>query len=162
MSNLSLQFSIACGRKGVPRSTSFQAWAQAAWLGASAKGYARECGVSLRLVDLAEGRALNLQYRGRDYATNVLSFAGAGPGEIPPGAPKNYRPDWLGDLLICVPVVQSEAIAQGKAVKAHYAHLTVHGVLHLLGFDHIKKAEAKVMEALEVQILAGLGFADPY
>ena len=110
--------------------------------------------LSIRIVDIAEGRALNRDYRGKDYATNVLSF----PAELPPGVSLPL----IGDLAICAPVVAREAAEQGKDPRDHWAHMTVHGVLHLLGYDHIQDNEAEAMEALETRILAGLGIADPY
>ena len=110
--------------------------------------------LSIRIVDIAEGRALNRDYRGKDYATNVLSF----PAELPPGVSLPL----IGDLAICAPVVAREAAEQGKDPRDHWAHMTVHGVLHLLGYDHIQDSEAEAMEALETRILAGLGIADPY
>jgi probable rRNA maturation factor len=105
--------------------------------------------VTVRFVAEAEGRRLNREYRGKDYATNVLSF------------PYSRRP-LAGDLVICVPVVAREARAQGKEVRAHYAHLLVHGCLHLQGMDHEASGEAARMERRERAILARLGFADPY
>ena len=110
--------------------------------------------LSLRLVGAAEGRRLNRDFRGRDYATNVLSF----PYEPLPGEKSRL----LGDLVICAPVVAREAREQGKALRDHYAHLTLHGVLHLLGYDHIEDADAERMEALETRLLSRLGIADPY
>jgi probable rRNA maturation factor len=101
-------------------------------------------------VDEAEGRALNLAYRNKDYATNVLTFT------------ITETPHLLGDIVICAPIVASEAAEQGKTVAAHYAHLTVHGVLHLHGYDHEIEAQAELMEAIEIQILAKLGYANPY
>jgi probable rRNA maturation factor len=101
------------------------------------------------VVGPAESRALNRRYRGKDKPTNVLSFPCEAPGE-------------LGDVVICAPVVAREAREQGKAVAAHWAHMVVHGVLHLRGFDHIRAAQAKVMEARERAILARLSFPDPY
>ena len=102
----------------------------------------------------SEGRALNRHYRGKDYATNVLSF----PADLPAGV----KMPLLGDLVICAPVVVREAREQRKSPQAHYAHLTVHGVLHLLGWDHDDDKEAEAMEQLEREILAGLGLPDPY
>ena len=107
-----------------------------------------------RIVDEAEGRALNERWRGRDHATNVLSF----PAELPPGVALPL----LGDLVVCAPVVAREAAEQGKAEADHWAHLVIHGTLHLLGFDHETEAEATVMEDLERALLAGLGIGDPY
>ena len=108
----------------------------------------------IRLVDEAESRQLNRDYRGKDRPTNVLSF----PFEAPP----EVLTPLLGDLVICAPVVVREAREQGKPADAHWAHMLVHGVLHLLGYDHLEPAEADEMEALERDILAGLGFPDPY
>jgi probable rRNA maturation factor len=110
--------------------------------------------VSIRIVDAEEGQALNRQYRGRDYATNVLSFE----ADLPPGV----NLPLIGDLVICAPVVAREAAEQGKKANDHWAHLTIHGTLHLLGYDHIEDGEAEEMEALETRILKGLGIADPY
>lgn len=151
MSEPAVHLGYAVPRRGVPAPASFRRWVAAALRGA---GRRRAAELSIRIVDAAEGRALNRDYRGRDYATNVLSF----PAELPPGV---HLP-LIGDLAICAPVVAREAAEQGKAVREHYAHLTVHGVLHLLGHDHVEDAQAERMEALETRILAGLGIADPY
>ena len=110
--------------------------------------------LTLRLVDEAEGRMLNQRWRERDYATNVLSFPAEGLADI--------APDLLGDIVLCAPVVVAEAASQGKTAMAHWAHLTVHGVLHLLGFDHEDDDTAAEMEEHEHAILAGMGIADPY
>ena len=155
---LELGISFATARAGIPAKASFQKWAQAAFDALKSANFAANVGMSLRIVDLDEGRALNLQYRGRDYATNVLSF----PSELPVGMPKNFKLDWLGDLIVCAPVIALEAVEQHKALRDHHAHMCVHGVLHLLGLDHLQAEEAKYMEALEVQILAEFGFGDPY
>ena len=106
--------------------------------------------VTIRIVDEPEGRALNSTYRGKDYATNVLTF------------PLAETPHLMGDIIICAPVVVAEAAAQNKSPVAHYAHLTVHGVLHLHGYDHEIEAQAQLMETIEIQILANLGYANPY
>ena len=150
---LEVAVSYAAPRKGVPASNSFRRWVQAAL-----EGRIREADLAIRIVDSEEGQALNRHYRGKDYATNVLSF----PAERPPGLPKNARFPLLGDLVICAPVVASEAAEQGKPLNAHYAHLTVHGSLHLLGWDHENEPEALAMEQLEREILAELGIDDPY
>ena len=113
--------------------------------------------ISLRIVDEDEGRALNNTYRGKDKATNVLSFPSGIGAELPAGLP---RP--LGDVVICAPLVRREAAEQGKTERDHWAHLLVHGTLHLLGYDHESAREAEAMEALEREILAGRGVADPY
>lgn len=110
--------------------------------------------LTLRIVDEAEGRALNGQFRGKDKATNVLSF----PNEPMPGEPDDY----LGDIAICAAVVAREAAEQGKTLTAHWAHLVVHGVLHLQGYDHQDETEATVMEAREIEIVMGFGFPHPY
>ncbi len=105
-------------------------------------------------MDESEGRELNQQYRGKDYATNVLSF----PFEAPPGVDLGL----LGDLVICAGVVEREAREQNKSREAHWAHLVIHGMLHLQGYDHQEPDEAETMENLEVHLLAELGFPDPY
>lgn len=111
--------------------------------------------LTIRLVDEAEGRELNHTWRHKDYATNVLSF----PADVPEGI---LDIPLLGDMVICVPVVEREAAEQGKTPEAHWAHLVIHGCLHLLGYDHIEEDEALEMEDLERQLLAELGHADPY
>lgn len=113
-----------------------------------------EAEVSLYIVDEAESQELNSQYRGKDYPTNVLSFPADIPEEV--GVPL------LGDLVICAPVVEREAQEQGKTLAAHWAHMLVHGSLHLLGFDHLENNEADEMEALETEIITGLGYPAPY
>lgn len=110
--------------------------------------------LTVRIVDEAESAALNSQYRGKDYPTNVLSFTYDIPAEV--------EMNLLGDLVICAPVVQHEAGQQGKAEQAHWAHMIIHGVLHLLGFDHLNDSDAQNMERHEIAILAKLGFPDPY
>ncbi len=149
--SVSVEKALTAEEKAItPRKRMFRAWAQAAWRGVPLT-------VSLRLVGEEEGHALNLQYRGKDYATNVLSFVyDEVGGEWPAGMPR------MGDLVICVPVVRREAVQQGKTLEAHFAHLMVHGMLHLQGFDHEQDDEAALMESLETQVLAGLGYADPY
>ncbi len=147
---LDLSVQYACNREGVPLRTDFRRWLRAAEAGAAR--------ITVRVVDEAEGRELNRDYRGKDYATNVLTFA-YDEGEdmpLPAGLPL------MGDLVLCRQVVEREAVEQGKALDAHYAHLSVHGMLHLQGFDHETEAEADEMEARERTILAGLGYPDPY
>jgi len=111
--------------------------------------------LTIRLVDEPEGRELNRTWRQKDYATNVLSF----PAEVPDGL---LDIPLLGDLVICVPVLEREAAEQGKTLQAHWAHLVIHGCLHLLGYDHIDDDEAEEMESIERQLLAELGHTDPY
>lgn len=150
---LDVAVSYALPRAGLPAAVSFRKWVAAAL-----EGRIREADLAIRLVDTKEGQALNHHYRGKDYATNVLSF----PAELPEGLPKGMKFPLLGDLVICAPVVEREAREQGKRLAAHYAHLTVHGTLHLLGWDHEDDREAEAMERLEREILAELGVADPY
>jgi probable rRNA maturation factor len=148
---LELALSYGCPRRGVPARASFSRWGSAALAAAGTRGAFQ---LSIRVVDVAEGLALNRDYRGKAYATNVLSF----PADTAvPGGPR-----LLGDLALCAPVIEREADEQGKRVSAHYAHLTVHGVLHLLGYDHQVDSAAAAMEALELKALASLGLADPY
>jgi len=131
-------------------------WAAAAWLDES------DAGVVLRIVAEAESQTLNYSFRNKDYPTNVLSFVYEPPpfdfiddfevGEV----------DYLGDLIICLPVVEREASEQGKPLVHHWAHMVVHGLLHLQGYDHITELEAHIMEAREIDILQQLGFPNPY
>jgi probable rRNA maturation factor len=136
--------------KGTPSPQQLRAWARRA-LGAAARGE-----LTLRIVDEEESAALNSRYRRKRGPTNVLSFGGGDApetrGELPP----------LGDLVICAAVVQREAREQGKPAPAHWAHMVVHGVLHLQGYDHETSAEAATMEERERELLAALGFPDPY
>jgi len=126
----------AVPRRGLPSAAALRAWARAAGAGST----------TLRIVAQREARALNRRYRRRDYATNVLSFSYGGSG----------------DIVLCHPVIAREAREQKKSVRAHYAHLVVHGVLHLRGHAHDDKAGAQRMEAREIRILRRFGFADPY
>lgn len=132
----------------VPSLSSFETWAMAVM------GREESSEVSIRLVDEAESGALNETYRHKVGPTNVLSF----PCDVPAGVPCAI----LGDLVICAPLVEKEAALQGKSVEAHWAHLVVHGLLHLKGHDHVLPAEALAMEALEIEILARLGYPNPY
>lgn len=136
-------------RARIPSATRFRRWVMAALRGRRARAE-----ITIRVVTPAESRRLNARYRGKDKPTNVLSFACEAPSLLKLPA--------LGDLVICAQVVKREARQQGKPVEAHWAHMTVHGVLHLLGYDHQRKNEARHMEALEKTILAGLGHPDPY
>ena len=146
---LDVAVSYGLPRKGLPAAASFRKW-----IAAALKGRILRADLALRLVDEREGRCLNRHYRGRNYATNVLSF----PAELP----KGVKLPLLGDIVLCAPVVAREAREQGKPLAAHYAHLTVHGVLHLLGFDHDDPRDADAMETIEREILAGMGLPDPY
>jgi len=138
---LSLQFADKSHRDHLPRHK------VARWLRAALDADAE---LAVRIVDAEEGQTLNRDFRRKDYATNVLTFDYA------------QEPVVMADLVICAPVIAREADEQGKTLEAHYAHMLVHGALHAQGWDHIKKKEAVAMEAREREILAALGFADPY
>ena len=153
MIELDLQVASEAGH--LPTLANFQAWCAIALRQRSA-----DSELTIRLVDEEEGRELNRTWRGKDYATNVLSFPADVPDEVG-GIPLLDIP-LLGDLVICVPVVEREAVEQGKTPEAHWAHLVIHGCLHLLGYDHIDDEEAEEMEALERLLLAELGHPDPY
>jgi len=137
---LSVQYGVA--GDGLPTRQRMRSWARATLL--------TDAQVTLRLVGRREGRTLNRDFRGKDYATNVLTFAYL---DIEPVC---------GDIVLCAPVIAKEAREQRKPLQAHYAHLVVHGMLHLQGFDHENSDDARVMEALEAEIVAKLGYADPY
>ncbi|RTZ16166.1 rRNA maturation RNase YbeY [Vibrio aquaticus] len=124
------------------------------WLSSAVTQFQPQAEVTIRVVDEEESHQLNHDYRGKDKPTNVLSF----PFEAPPG----IEMDLLGDLIICRQVVEREAIEQNKPLMAHWAHMVVHGSLHLLGYDHIEDDEAEEMESLETEIMQGMGFKDPY
>lgn len=147
--NLQLEVQCVVEDDGIPGAMQFQSWAEAAL-----SGRRDQAELVVRIVDREESRQLNREYRSKDKPTNVLSF--------PFEAPAVVESDLLGDLVICAPLVTEEALAQDKPLQAHWAHLLVHGVLHLLGFDHINEQEADVMEGLEVEVLESLGFPDPY
>jgi probable rRNA maturation factor len=132
----------------VPEPSHFELWSRAAYRGAQPNS------VCIMIVDERESQQMNAHYRGKDRPTNVLSFS----LEIPP----QVEEQCLGDLVICAPVVEREALAQGKPVAAHWAHMVVHGMLHLQGYDHETEGQAAAMEGLETEILQRLGFADPY
>jgi len=141
--DLAIQFAV---KAELPTRADFRRWAKAALKG--------DVSAALRIVDAEEGLALNRDYRGRDYATNVLTFEYGQDPET--GA-------LTGDIVLCAPVVEKEAAKQGKPLAAHYAHLTVHGMLHLQGYDHeTSKHDAVGMEAIERFIMESLGFPDPY
>jgi len=152
---LDVSVGYAVPRAGLPSALSFRKW-----IAAALANRIREADLAVRIVGAREGRALNRHYRGKDYATNVLSF----PAELDDDIklPKGVTMPLLGDLVLCAPVVAREAREQKKPLAAHYAHLTVHGALHLLGWDHDNDTDAGCMERLEREILAGLGIEDPY
>ena len=145
---MDLELQLASEAGELPARADFETWAETALEDEPRRG------LVIRVVDEAESRALNRDYRGRDKPTNVLSF----PFEAPPGVPSDH----LGDLVICAPVVAREAAEQGKPPAHHWAHMVVHGVLHLRGFDHLEPEEAEEMEARERALLARLGIPDPY
>lgn len=139
---LALSVQYAAENDGLPTRNQLRAWVKAA--------LQRDADVTVRLVGAEEGHTLNRQYGRKDHATNVLTFT------YPDTDPLS------GDIALCVPVVDREAREQHKNLQAHYAHLVVHGMLHLQGYDHRKAADARVMESLETEIVTGLGYADPY
>ena len=147
---IELDLQNASSGQNLPSFEDFQTWCSLALRQRSG-----DSELTIRLVDEPEGRELNHTWRHKDYATNVLSF----PAEIPDGL---LDIPLLGDLVICVAVVEREAAEQDKTLTAHWAHLVIHGCLHLLGYDHIEDAEAEEMEQLERQLLAELGHPDPY
>ena len=139
---LSLSVQYASNDVDLPVRPRIRRWVRAALL--------RDATVTVRFVDAIEGRALNAEFRGKDYATNVLTFV------------YDDEHPRAGDIVLCAPVVRREAAAQGKPLTDHHAHLVIHGMLHLQGFDHERHADAAVMEARETMILAGFGLPDPY
>jgi len=145
---IELEVQRATAFEPVPDDRQFVRWVQAALGGDTAVE------LTLRIVGEEEGRRLNRRYRGKDAATNVLSF----PADLPPeiGLPL------LGDIVLCAPLIAAEAADQRKPAEAHWAHLTIHGVLHLLGHDHLAAEQAEQMEALEIAMLESLGIANPY
>lgn len=128
------------------------------WVKAALDGRHGDYSLAIRVVDEAEMQKFNHRYRQKNYPTNVLSF----PSDLPEHLPPEVRESLLGDLLICAPVVEREALEQKRSQGDHWAHLTIHGVLHLLGYDHELDEEAVVMESMEKEILAKLGISDPY
>ena len=138
---LAVQYAVS-DSKNCPTRSQFRRWVKAA-LSQSAE-------IVIRLVDEVEGQQLNHQFRGKDYATNVLTFA---DHDIQP---------LLGDIVLCAPVIEQEAQQQHKQLQAHYAHMTIHGILHLQGYDHLDDSEAAEMEQLEIQILSQFGLPNPY
>lgn len=151
---LELEVSYAARRPWAPSRVQFGSWVAAALAAAGVPAAPGPVALSVRIVGTARSRSLNARYRRKHHPTNVLSFAGA--GRSPDG--RNF----LGELVICAPVVAREARLQEKTRLSHWAHMTVHGVLHLLGHDHQRPREARKMAAAEVQILDRLGFSNPY
>ena len=154
---IELQLQIASQSTQLPDEETIQAWLSQ--IGKDING----ASVGIRIVDIDESAALNDQYRHKQGATNVLSFPFESP-ELPVelGEEEVSVEHFLGDLVICAPIVESEAKTQTKTLEAHWAHMVVHGVLHLQGYDHIEQADAEKMEAIERAVLADLGFPDPY
>lgn len=149
MSDIHVDVDNACQDAHAPDTAAFLAWVSAALDQSRTRAE-----LAIRIVDEAESAALNAQYRHKDTPTNVLSF--------PSGLPENCEPPILGDLAICAAVVEREAGEQHKTLEAHWAHMVIHGTLHLLGFDHVDDADADIMEAREIAIMKILGFANPY
>lgn len=147
--NLELELQIATQQESIPSRESFITWSKSAL-----RDERKQAEIVIRLVGEDEIQQLNREYRGKDKPTNVLSF--------PANLPDIVDSDLLGDLVICAPVVVCEAQQQGKPPEAHWAHMVVHGVLHLLGYDHQDEADAQTMERLEREVMSGLGFQDPY
>src|SRR3954453_6792965 len=147
---LKLAVQYAAHGEGIPGRTMFRKWVKA--------GLAQDAEIVLRIVDEPEGRSLNQGFRGKDYATNVLTFdyGHDDSAEYMPSPPLR------GDIVLCAPVIENEARQQCKSLAAHYAHLTIHGVLHLQGHEHEEAAEAEIMEQLEAKILSRLGYDNPY
>lgn len=148
--NVNLDLQYATGRAGLPSAAQLRRWARAALSGLRRRSVA----VTLRVVGDAESRALNARYRGKRKPTNVLSF--------PFAPPRGVKSDLLGDLVICAPVVRREAHTQRKALDAHWAHMVVHGIMHLRGYDHDNDKDAAIMERRETRTLKALGYPDPY
>lgn len=148
--SLTLDLQIGCKAPDLPGLQQIEQWAILALQDD------KDSEVCVRIVDEAEISALNAQYRGKDKATNVLSFT----TELPQGL--EISPTPLGDIIICAPVIAQEALEQGKTLAAHWAHMLIHGMLHLQGFDHIEDSDAVAMEQLETQLLQQLSFPAPY
>ncbi|GAA6153476.1 rRNA maturation RNase YbeY [Pseudoteredinibacter isoporae] len=149
MSELHIDLEDVSGRNDTPSEAEFQRW-----IGAALQQYRDQAELSIRIVDESESQNLNHQYRGKDKPTNVLSF----PADLPP----ELELPLLGDLVICASVVEREAQEQNKALEAHWAHMAIHGCLHLIGYDHIEDQDAEEMEALESQLMTALGYSEPY
>ena len=146
--DLEIDLQLATQEPGIPEAERIEAWARAALAGLAAAE------LTVRVVSREESAELNQRYRTRAGPTNVLAF----PSDLPAEVASTY----VGDIVICAPLVAEEAAAQGKDVAAHWAHLVVHGILHLRGYGHDSDAEAEQMESLETRVLGALGYADPY
>jgi probable rRNA maturation factor len=144
-----IEVQVVFSSPGQPDKTQIQQWIDAAL-----QDYDKDAEIVVRIVDVHESAQLNKQYRHKPGPTNILSF----PADIPEGIGLNL----LGDLVVCAPVVEREALEQQKLLTHHWAHIIIHGVLHLLGYDHIEEAEAEVMESLEIKILQTLNISNPY
>lgn len=158
MTGVDLELQLGCAAESVPAEDEMRRWLEAA-VATSAGGGGSPREIVVRVVDEQESRELNRRYRHQDRPTNVLAFAA---GEVPGQGPGDAAARPLGDLVICGPVVEREAREQGKEVAAHWAHLLVHGALHLLGHDHHDDEGAAAMERLEIRILAERGYENPY
>ncbi len=157
--NISVDLQIACQVDSAPQEAEVHLWLERAYQAGSPNA-SRHCDVSVRIVDENESRQLNNQYRRQDKATNVLAFPAGSPDEF--GALTEDGAHPLGDLVICGPLVEQEAEDQGKSPAGHWGHLLIHGMLHLLGYDHETSSQAAEMETMETKILAERGFGDPY
>ena len=152
---LDIDLQLACAGHTIPTAAQFSNWvAQALQAAHYTAPETVPTELTLRIVEQSESQELNHTYRGKDRPTNVLSFPFEAPEDIPLAL--------LGDLVICADIVEREAQEQQKELEAHWAHMVIHGTLHLLGYDHINEEDAEAMETLEVQTLANLGYADPY
>ncbi len=160
---LEIPVQFAVSRKGVPHPGVMRRWAVAAFIGglsgARLTPRAARMSIAIRIVGAAESRRLNAAWRGKDKPTNVLSFPSGLASSQQPAASSPFP---LGDLVICAPVVSREAREQGKAPPSHWAHMVVHGVLHLLGYDHEIDRDAGLMEKREMNLLATFGYPNPY
>jgi len=151
---LEVDLQYAC-KQEVPAKKAIKHWVFAALVAADQQ---RDAEITVRFVTIDEIQQLNNEYRGKDIPTNILSF----PFDIPPGLKREDVGGFLGDLVICADIVLEEAKRQGKQTEAHWAHMLIHGTLHLVGFDHINSKKATQMETIEIDLLSELGYANPY